>query len=209
MDISRIMNPSIPTLVALLATSSVFAQGTFRNLGFEESIPPVEPGGFPNLIGWQVFEGGFGYNTISLGGESVILHDGNSPYLTPLIGNFSVVLVNGAQPPIGDGGIAEIAQTGTIPANSLSLRFVATSLSPVVTFGGTPIGLSIVNSTATYNVFAGDITSLAGQTGELRFSQTGMFDVVTFSTLPVPESGTAFLLVVGAALLGAATRRRH
>ena len=129
--------------------------------------------------------------------------------MTPLVGNFSIVLVNGAQPPLGFGGIAEIAQTGTIPATSRSLRFVATSLAPVVTFADTPIGLTIVHTTATYNVFAGDITALAGQTGELRFSHTGLFDQVTFSSLPVPEPGVIGLLLVGATFLGIRIRRRR
>ncbi len=196
------------------------SQGTFVNLGFESPLIPLAGG--PQVVsvadalpGWSSYLGDtpngdvfFNANTPISGAAISVLGSDFLP--TPsLAGNYSVELFNGRQLPLGDGRIASLGQTGTIPANSLSLRFIATSLSPVVTFAGTPIGLSIVNSTATYNVFAGDITALAGQTGELRFSHTGMFDVVTFSTLPVPEPGTAVLLSVGAILLWTRLRQRR
>lgn len=161
------------------------------------------------MKGWQAYPGALAYNTISLGGAAVVLHDENSPYFSPLIGNYSAVLFNGIQPPVGDGLIAEIGQTGTIPVGTLSLRFVATSLSPVVSFGGNAIAVQQVGSTARYNVFAGDISSFAGQTGELRFSQTGLFDQVTFSTVAVPEPATMALLLAGAVLLSVSRRLRQ
>ena len=159
------------------------------------------------IPGWSAYVsgGGFvGFNTVSLGGAVLILHDLNSPVHPAIVGNYSIWVADGL-----NGTTAAIGQSGIIPVDSQSLRFVATSLAPVVTFADTPIGLTIVNSTATYNVFAGDITALAGQTGELRFSQTGLFDQVTFSTLPVPEPGVIGLLLVGVTFLGIRIRRRR
>jgi len=192
-------------LLLIAAQPVCYGQKTFQNLNFESSIPPTDPAGFPDLKGWQIFGSGFGYDTISLGGTSVILHDSDSPYLQPLIGNFSILLVNGFQGN-GEVGIAKIAQTGAVPTGTRSVRFVATSLSPVVSFAGNSLAVQQVGSTARYNVFTGDISSFVGQTGELRFSQTRLFDQVTFSPVAVPEPAVVVLIVAGG-LLFIFTRR--
>ena len=135
-------------ILALLADLHCCAQGTFQNLSFENPIPPLIPSGTAierAMPGWAAYldtepVGLVFINGISLGGAAVSLRDLNSTTVLPLIGSYSADLFNGL--PFGSGGdgrIASLGQTGTIPANSVSLRFVATSLSPVVTFGGTPL----------------------------------------------------------------------
>ena len=184
------------------------AQGTFTNLGFESPVLPLSGSMLPSqaVPGWLAYvpSGFIGYNTISLGGTSIILHDSNSPFRPALLGNFSLQLFNGL-----DGETAMVGQIEQIPTGSLSVRFVATSLSPAVSFGGTPVVVQQIGSTARFNLFAGDITSFAGQTGELRFSQTGMLDGISFSALPVPEPGAVVLLSVGAILLWTRLRQRR
>ena len=197
------------TFALALQCGFVNAQGTFTNLGFESSVPSAMGGGHPpDLMGWNANYPSF-HNTISLGGAAVILHDSSSPYLSPLIGNYSLLLFNGLQPPAGDRGIAEVWQTGTLPGNAQSVRFVATSLTPVVSFAGNLITAQRIGGNARFNVFAGDISTYAGQTGELRFSHTGMLDGISFSVLPVPEPGAVVLLSVGAILLWTRLRQRR
>ena len=189
----------------MLWAVSAFSQGTFQNLDFESSIPPAQPFGGPSIVGWisdAVINYGGG---VSIGGASVSLNYANAASFPALIGNYSVNLVNAPQT-AGDGKIAEIAQTGTIPNNARSLRFVATSLTPEVTFAGRSIALELIFVDARWNVFAGDITTLAGQTAELRFRNTLQFDQVTFSPQPVPEPSLMLLLFTGLSASVAAKR---
>jgi hypothetical protein len=71
-----------------------------------------------------------------------------------------------------------------------------------VTFAGHPIALATLGSTATYMIFAGDISAFAGQTGELRFLGGGELDNIVFSNLPVPEPGVFGLSALGSLLIG-------
>ncbi len=49
----------------------------------------------------------------------------------------------------------------------------------------------------------------AGQTGELRFLGTGLFDGVQFSTVPIPEPGAEVLLRSGVLGCGWWLRQRR
>jgi hypothetical protein len=182
-------------------------QGAFTNLGFESPIPPLS-GIMPAqqaIPGWSahVPNGFIGYNTLTIGGSGLILHDRNSPFAQPLLHNYSLALING-----DDESVAAVSQVGTIPVGTQSLRFLATSLTPVVSFGGTTLATQRVGGTARFHVLVADVSALAGQTGELRFSHTGMLDGISFSALPVPEPGAVLLLLCGAALLRVPVRSR-
>lgn len=206
-------NPRIKFLLALFVLGGSIlgtrGQGSFQNLNFESAVPPLNPTGTAieqAMPGWAAYLGDeptfiVYINGVSLGGASVGLRDSSAASMPSLIGSYSAELFDGLPPSMGgDGKIASLGQTGTIPAGTLSLRFVATSLSPVVSFAGNTLAVQQVGNTARYNIFAGDISSFAGQTGELRFSQTGLFDQVSFSTVAVPEPGTMALLLAGGLL---------
>lgn len=195
-------------LALFLATVSpaVRAQGSFQNLGFEQSLPPSESRWWPDLMGWAPNTVSH-YNTISLGGASIILHDSKSEYAQPLLANYSLQLVNAWFPlPPGEIAVAEISQTGTIPMSAQSLRFLATSLTPVVSFGGNTLATQRIAGTARFHVLAADVSALAGRSGELRFSHTGLLDGISFSTAPVPEPHLIWLLLAGGVALFV---RRH
>lgn len=183
-------------LFLVTASPAGQAQGSFQNMGFENPIPPLAGIMWPQqaIPGWSAHSpgGDVGYNTLTLGGTALVLHDHNSPVVQPLLGNYSLALING-----DEGGIAAVSQIGTIPVGSLSLRFLATSLTPVVSFAGNTLATQRVGGTARFQVLAADISSWAGQTGELRFSHTGMLDGISFSTVPVPEPHLIWLLLAG------------
>ncbi|MCX6925460.1 MAG: hypothetical protein NT154_19965, partial [Verrucomicrobia bacterium] len=71
-----------------------------------------------------------------------------------------------------------------------------------VSFGGQPLPLFTVGNTSSAIILGTDITALAGQTGELRFSGGGFLDNIQFSTQPIPEPGVFGLSALGALLVG-------
>jgi hypothetical protein len=71
-----------------------------------------------------------------------------------------------------------------------------------VSFAGQPISLAALESTSTYNIYAGDISAFANQTGELLFQGAGLLDAIQFSNLRVPEPNVFGLSALGALLLG-------
>src|ERR1041385_269589 len=109
-----------------------YAQGTFGNLNFEQANPI--PLGSPSIVAttnglpkWtayfnnsplnQIF-----YDTTSLGGAAVSLHDAASLEFQPIQGNYSVFLQGSGS---GPAASAAVGQTGQIPANAVSVRFWA------------------------------------------------------------------------------------
>lgn len=180
--------------VALLVVHHSSAQGTFTDLNFEQA--GTNP---PNLPGWTLYSGSVFYNTVSIGGAAITIHDSVSTHFQPIQGNYSVLLQgSSAGPPTS----AAIGQTGQIPAGSLSLRFWAFPASNLqVTFGGQLISTYKLTSTANYDVFGGDISMFAGQTAELRFTglanSGGYFDNIFFSAQQIPEPGIMSLFSLG------------
>ena len=77
-----------------------------------------------------------------------------------------------------------------------------------MSFGGNPLATQRIGGTARFHVLAADVSALAGQSGELRFSQTGMLDGISFSTLPVPETNALWLLLAGGIVLFARQHQR-
>ncbi len=189
----------------LAVTHLGYSQGIFGNLNFEQ----VNTNSPISIIGWTLYSGAVGYNTVSLGGAAITVHDSNSLAFQPLQGNYSVFMQgSGAGPAVS----VAMSQTGQIPANSLSLRFWADPRSNLeVTFGGTLIPMVRFASTANFDVFGEDISSFAGQAGELRFTgpanSGGYFDNIFFSTQQIPEPIALGLFGLGALFLGWRLRR--
>jgi hypothetical protein len=204
-------------LATVFATSvglaSAFGQGAFQNLDFEDAqfaTPPTPRQFVPastGLPGWSVFVNSvqrtvLDYDSMSLGGSMVSLIDHQFPYPqygSVIDGSYTVMLFAGGGP--GPLFNASIAQTGTIPVDSLSLQFVSYQHADygalLVSFGGTSLGFQPLKTLPSgYVLFGADISGLAGTSGELRFAVPplppfnfggSILDDIQFSPEAVPE----------------------
>jgi hypothetical protein len=234
-DVMKLKLYKCALVICLLSIGSEggFSQA-FTNLGFESAnVPNLNPPdqsaylAFSNALpGWS---GSWGttpatqvlYNDEATGSVEIDLIGRNTDFLSNdvIAGKFMVLLqageANGTSVP------ASIAQTGLVPAGSLSLRFAANVDLPdfAVTFNG--LSLPILQLTPGPNLYQTqeygcDISAYAGKVGELQFSAepnddpfaAAYFDSIIFSTLPVPEPGTVALFGAGAALLGLRRNRK-
>ncbi|HEV2331295.1 MAG TPA: hypothetical protein VGY56_21135 [Verrucomicrobiae bacterium] len=142
------------------------------------------------------------YDSVSTGGASIDLEGSNAPSgggPLPLQGNYSALL-EGSIPTAGT--TASLGQTGTIPGTAQSLVFWANiGGSLEVSFDGQALSLVDVSNAMNYTVYAANISSFAGETGQLLFTapvQTETeLDNIQFSTSPVPEPGPVALCALG------------
>jgi len=206
---------SIFILFLLKTFSNANAQGTFKNLGFEEATF-VSVGQFTvrsdlAMPGWTLFVNNSSQTTMyfdafTLDSAAVSIHDSSSLFATPIQGQYSIVLQGG-----NVGGPAAIAQVGTIAANAQTLAFKSSLTAELdVYFDGQHLSLFNASTHPNYNIWAADISSFAGETGELRFStsqfKTSLIDDITFSTLAVPEPSIFSIFVTGGLIFSAASR---
>lgn len=218
----------ISCLVAATDAIDVHGQGNFTNLDFESAYglpnpPPTQPSLEPvanALPGWTVYEGQstpteIFFNGISAGGVLVTLVGTNGSGIPPaLAGNYSVTLDAGEG---SSGNIpASIVQSGTIPASAESLTFIASGdVSDgngylTLSFNGQNIPFTTLSTGQTYNTYGADISGLAGQMGQLGFTEnpgTYIFgitylDNIQFTSSTIPEPGTWALILFGAGLIG-------
>jgi len=224
------MKPRSKISILLLAIcQNAWAQG-FANLDFEYPNLPLNPvfnyiPASKGIPGWMPYlststttnVGALGYDTLSEGGAIIILEDTNAPsgIPFPIQGSYSVLL-EGASGVFGNNPTAaSIGQTGTIPNTAQSLTFYLGDLygNFQVSFNGQPLSFTAISNTLNYTIYGADISSYAGQTGQLLFTaplQTdAMLDNIQFSSLPIPEP-TAFALgVLGVFILGFHYRRNR
>jgi hypothetical protein len=212
----------------ILLSVSARAQTPFQNLDFESAqVPDVLD--FSHIFApfSQALPGWVGYfgtnpvsqavvNTVSLGTYNIsILGHNTSPGLTLLDGNWSAVIQAGSVPPAPPLS-ATLAQTGFIPAGTLSLQMRVGEIGQtdindmVVTLGGQAITMRHLPS----GFYAGDISQFAGQTAELRItvlpaplqSNSSLeLDDIVFSPQPVPEPTT----ITALALMALIARMGH
>jgi hypothetical protein len=217
--------------LSLTTYISAFAQGSFQNLDFEAANPIPTSGSFidaaSGLPGWTVLIGNTAasqilYNAETIGEASVDLL---SPPWPVIAGQYSVVLQSGEASPTGGPLVpVSISQTGTIPANAKSLEFDAYDSSSLlsVSFAGAELSSVVLGSGRSasgvpYNIYGANISSFAGQTGQLEFfaNLTGNveLDNISFSGIAVvPEPPAAALIgfaSIAFALVRLVLRRLH
>jgi hypothetical protein len=154
------------------------------------------------------------YNTMSLGAPEVDLFGPNNGVGDPGVidGNYSVGLQSGFGPGFVPQSVS-LWQNGTMPANAESLEFDAANFgggAPLsVSFAGDNLTLFVLSSTVApsgqpYNVYGANISSFAGQTGQLDFTATFFnateLDDISFSTQAIPEASPLVLTGVGGLL---------
>jgi hypothetical protein len=225
----KIKNILVGVSVALLATVSADAQGTFQNLNFEQANPVIVLGSpyYPyavtsasSLPYWTVSYGDVQqtqilYNAPSAGATQVMLTGPDHyPGFAPIDGNYSVVLQGGIT-----ASAASISQTGLIPAGTQSLLFeaeppqgfVAGPLEVMV--GAQRVPFTEVGTGPNYTLYGANISAWAGQTEQLTFSalqdsqvNNWIIDDISFSPTAVPEP-SPLVLTGGGALVFALYRR--
>ena len=213
--------------LAFCCDERLCGQGTFQNLDFEEAMvvpisgDGIEPG--PAFPGWTVYYGETSatyvlFNTLTGNGISTIsLVTTNSPSSAfPLAGLYTAVLQSSTSPNDYD---VSLAQTGMIPVGTSSLQFIGLD-GPhpfAVKVNGQLLDLIILQDFGTIKEYGADISSFAGYTVELRFTQPHgitqwgnlALDDISFSPIGIPEPSTCALLILGGALFWSATRRRR
>lgn len=217
------------SLLVLLANSCVLSavgQGAFQNLNFESAnVPSLPPDQVAILPLTNVFPGWTGYsgtslvtqvyyNGYSLGSALITLINSNTADVGQNVieGKYTATLSAGVDLTTIQGIVpSALAQTGTIPTNTESLRFSATPLWPgsisnlVITFAGHNLAFFPLANRGNSVEYGVDISAFAGQSGELRFSEqpitrndaTIVLDKILFSSIPVPEPSTTAFLVLG------------
>lgn len=220
------------TSVIYICAVHASAQGTFQNLDFESANLSGTPSSTQDvyipianaLPGWTGFFGanqatGVLYNDITAGAANISLISSsatNGIARSVIGGAYTAVLQSGDV--TGGPASAAIAQTGLVPTTAKSIIFDANIDSVAgfltVSFNGQNIAFSPLSTGANYEVYGGDISAFAGQTGELRFTENptaadpfayAFLDNIQFST--VPEPGTCALILCGVVAFGVARRK--
>lgn len=201
-------------MLASLVAGTLCGQGTFQNLDFENgAFVPIQGNPYfvepvPALPGWTAYVGTnvaqyVLHNTLSLtpiAGIAIWGPDQPQPGL--FHGQYYVVLQVSFPTPTE---FPSLAQTGTIPLDAQSIQFYTRRSVPTiaVAFSGEAIPLSLLGGGAgSPYLWGGDVSSYAGQTGELRFLGDGYLDFIQFSTEAVPEPSVLGLFALGALLFG-------
>jgi hypothetical protein len=207
-----------------LTGSSVLRAQDFQNLGFEDAnlsvIPSGQYGSFVPITNALPFWTGYLgtnqvtqvlQNNLTLGNASIDIL--GPDYYAPAIlqGQYTVVLQAGQNPFTGSGVInASLAQVDRIPTNANSITLEAAGTNFTVSFAGQTILLSPIGRGPNYTLFGGDISSFAGQVGELRLTTLAPLgpdvglDDIQFSPYVIPEPNTLALVrfALPLALLG-------
>lgn len=210
---------SILTAALLLIGNLLgFAQG-FINFNFEQAqisnLTTNSYGVFGLAVcqGWTAYHNGevvpyLDYNDLTLGSERVGLEGTNNARGLPAIQGKYFILLGGSSESFPHS--AAIGQTGMIPSDAKSLTFQGSVFGPaIVTFNGQVLPLVVVGNIPNYAIYGADVSSYAGQTGELLFTGLGgsalnpssiggfILDNLQFSSTPVPEPNTLALAALG------------
>lgn len=192
----------------------------FENLGFESADLVEDPNAIYSLWpyyatdafpSWTCYIDGIPQTHISfddfpLESAAISLQDSSSLIgIFPVEGSYAAYLKSGNQFS-SDGHVPSIGQTGTIPLFSKSISFWGDIYdTPQVTFNGQLLLFNIFSASGNYEYLVADISSYAGQTGQLLFSGQGFIDNIQFSSSPAPEPTSFAVFAVG--MVGMCLRR--
>lgn len=205
----KVLGAILAAVLSGAGLGNLHAQGTFQNLDFEHPGSPLVGGPISASIafpGWSVYSSFVAFDDVSLGAAAITLHDTNTHYFTIPQGQYAALL----QASYPDGLVLPaLGQVGTVPSTAHSVRFYGDATF-TLTFGGQPIPLVTLGNASGYDVFGGNISVFAGQSGELLFRGRGSLDNIFFSDEPIPEPKMVGLFNLAALLfLGWRLRSRH
>jgi PEP-CTERM motif len=211
-------------VAVLLSLARNVSGQSFVNLNFERAIITPDPSSpyYPYAVyassaipGWTatglLSPNEIVYNTLSLGATSVSLQGINS-ILPPLAGAYSIDLYGGSEGPAAG---ASISQTGLVPLNTDSIRFIAQGPPPgiwgaaygagplLVSLGGQNIPIYAISTGPNYTTYGGDVSAFAGEAEPLTFTAPPgnnnywEIDNIQFSITPIPEPSTLSLFGIG------------
>lgn len=213
----KITKYQVLIVLYMILCHAVQAQG-FVNLDFEAAnLSGYGAGPVPTsnaIPGWAAYIGtnvqtDIVYNELSLGAPSVAIF-GTNGIPPALDGAYSIDLYGGA----GSSTSVSISQTGLVPANAASIRFIAQPAGGttflLASLGGQNISFSALSTGPGYTLYGGNIPlAFAGQLEQLTFSApTGggnnywEIDDIQFSASSVPEPDVLGLVAVGGLLFG-------
>jgi hypothetical protein len=164
----------------------------------------------PAMPGWRGYLGAnqvdwILYNDLFLSNAGISIHGPNNPAPDLFHGQYYVQLQNSF--PVATD-VPALAQTGTLPSDAQTIQFLSSApfaIGFTVTFASELIPLSLLGTTSNgRQIWGGDISAFAGQTGELRFRGSGTLDYIQFS--PIPEPSSPCLFGLGAILFGFRSR---
>jgi hypothetical protein len=208
-------------LIILIITDSLsaIAQGTFRNLGFEEAlIAPGTPEGKIStsfaIPGWSAFLdetllSEISYNRPVIFRSDITLFDRTSG-LPAIDGQYKVSLWSEG---IGD---SSIRQTGIVPSAAPFLLFKLNPrakdrdpsdlrIHPIIRMNGEVISYRPLEFASNYTLYSADVSRFAGQSVTLEFAavrppqavSSFSLDSIEFSNVPEPRSSSLIIMAVG------------
>lgn len=215
---------------SVAAAGPAFGQA-FTNLGFEAAVVvPADP--MFGWLDWGLAVPGWGHSPGSDTGVVYhgLTHVGVTQWFrlvdasqtggqtgglpgSPLQGQYAMQFASGhvSGDPASPWVPAYLSQTGLVPAEAMSLTFLASRAIEVTAGGASLAPLSLGGQ-----AYAVDVSAYAGTVVELRFINPTLqlhdpvtLDGLAFSTTPVPEPATWLLFGLGAALLPGLRRARR
>ena len=207
-------------LTFFFSTNEVLS-AAFQNLGFESPtfvpVPSPYTGSVEPVLalpGWTAYAG---TNLVPyvLAGNLFLDSTGASLFAgslggfpAPVEGNFVLLLQGGVHPPWLPGGPPSsfdrmpmiISQTALVPSTARTLTFWSSGPGVSVSMNGQNLPILLLSTgPANYNFYGIDISSFAGTTAELRFTENpppqsaptdinnALLDGIAFSPTPIPE----------------------
>jgi len=219
----------VNTLYSIAIAACCFgacAQGTFRNLDFEQARLILLGGqGIPYIAtanaipGWTAVIGPYQedalpYNVFSLGSPAITLHDirdHNPGGPVPVIQGEYCLLLQASYP--GAEVVPYVCQTGRLSLEARSLTFKTSNGGVVadvffdVFFNDTELPMTRLAVTDDYELWGADLSDFSGDYGELKFRGQGALDDIKFSPLEVPEPATWSILLLGGVVMARFRKR--
>ncbi len=208
-------------IIVILAWVAIPTRGqpnAFRNLDFDDIRLPVVPEDYGGVVstasvlpGWTAYIGDtateiIGHNRETTGSASISII---GPHAKAFQLQNMVNMQTGAVMPNLNQHPVAISQAGIIPPNSRSMRYFASVVRDTaleVRFNNRVLFPELLAVNNGYSEYGVDVSLLAGESGELRFTAVALpdrsgsvvrLDGIWFSLSPIPEPGVLSLLLCG------------